>query len=705
MTPDPQQFAWPLSRVAEAMELLARHQGLSFQPAIATPGQSTAEHGWIGATANALGLEAEEIHIPYGRVETELRSAVPTLLCLPGEDNPKFLALIGQKRKVLVFGPDRAIGRFAPEVIRATLCHSIEEPIRRQLDWLLDAPGASRDQETRARRAVLRERLAATSILGCWVLRARAESEFRCQLRAARIPTLFGRLAAAHILQFCLWILAWWLVGKGALEGRLDRGWMWGWALMLLSLAYLHLITTWLQGRIAVQAGSVLKRRLLDGALHLEPDDIRTQGVGQLLGRVIETDAMEFLAFNGGLTGLLALVELVLSGAIRVTGAGGWFQLGLLGGCTAITVAAAFYHLRRCETWTQVRLQMTHELVEGMVGHRTRLAQEAPEHWHQVEDQSLARYQRSTKALDWSISLMELIPRAWLILATSALAPMFVSGSATPARLAIAVGGILLAHQALKRFIIALEYLVSAWISWKQVGQLSSAADRRRLLEIRPPSTMLSLDCSEKDGKERPFLEALNLSFSYPTAKEQVLAGCSVRISDGDRILIEGASGSGKSTLASLLAGLRQPSSGRLLLEGLDMHAIGMEKWRKQVVLVAQSHENQVLPGAFCFNVLMGRRWPPSALDLKDAETVCRELGMDGLLQRMPAGMWQQVGERGWQLSDGERSRLFIARALLQDSDLVILDESFAGIDLESVQKVFDCVLRRARALVVVGHF
>jgi ATP-binding cassette subfamily B protein len=135
------------------------------------------------------------------------------------------------------------------------------------------------------------------------------------------------------------------------------------------------------------------------------------------------------------------------------------------------------------------------------------------------------------------------------------------------------------------------------------------------------------------------------------------------------------------------------------------MHAIGMEKWRKQVVLVAQSHENQVLPGAFCFNLLMGRRWPPSALDLKDAETVCRELGMDGLLQRMPARMWQQVGERGWQLSDGERSRLFIARALLQDSDLVILDESFGGIDLESVQRVSDCVLRRARTLVVVGHF
>ena len=69
----------------------------------------------------------------------------------------------------------------------------------------------------------------------------------------------------------------------------------------------------------------------------------------------------------------------------------------------------------------------------------------------------------------------------------------------------------------------------------------------------------------------------------------------------------------------------------------------------------------------------MGRRWPPQPKDVEAAESICRELGLDDLLSRMPAGLLQMVGETGWQLSHGERSRLFIARALLQEADLVIL--------------------------------
>ena len=73
--------------------------------------------------------------------------------------------------------------------------------------------------------------------------------------------------------------------------------------------------------------------------------------------------------------------------------------------------------------------------------------------------------------------------------------------------------------------------------------------------------------------------------------------------------------------------------------------------------------------------------WPPSAADLQQAGEVCEELGLGELLQRMPAGLQQQVGETGWQLSHGERSRVFLARALLQQADLTILDESFAALD------------------------
>jgi ABC-type transport system involved in cytochrome bd biosynthesis fused ATPase/permease subunit len=70
----------------------------------------------------------------------------------------------------------------------------------------------------------------------------------------------------------------------------------------------------------------------------------------------------------------------------------------------------------------------------------------------------------------------------------------------------------------------------------------------------------------------------------------------------------------------------------------------------------------------------------------------------------MPAGLEQQIGETGWQLSHGERSRLFIARALLQSLDARILDESFAALDPETMTKVLSCVLRNADTLVVIAH-
>jgi ABC-type transport system involved in cytochrome bd biosynthesis fused ATPase/permease subunit len=83
---------------------------------------------------------------------------------------------------------------------------------------------------------------------------------------------------------------------------------------------------------------------------------------------------------------------------------------------------------------------------------------------------------------------------------------------------------------------------------------------------------------------------------------------------------------------------------------------------------------------------------------------VCRALGLGELIDRMPAGLEQAVGETGWQLSHGERSRLYIARALLQGADLVVLDESFGALDPETLRQALRCVLERAPAVLVIAH-
>jgi ABC-type transport system involved in cytochrome bd biosynthesis fused ATPase/permease subunit len=100
----------------------------------------------------------------------------------------------------------------------------------------------------------------------------------------------------------------------------------------------------------------------------------------------------------------------------------------------------------------------------------------------------------------------------------------------------------------------------------------------------------------------------------------------------------------------------------------------------------------------------MGRGWPPSAEDFKEAERTCRALGLGPLLERMPGGLLQNVGETGWQLSHGERSRLYIARALLQGAEVTILDESLAALDPETLRRNLGFVLERASTLVVIAH-
>jgi ATP-binding cassette, subfamily B, bacterial len=151
------------------------------------------------------------------------------------------------------------------------------------------------------------------------------------------------------------------------------------------------------------------------------------------------------------------------------------------------------------------------------------------------------------------------------------------------------------------------------------------------------------------------------------------------------------------------MTGLRLPESGLLLLNGLDRPTLGLG-WHQLATEAPQFHENHILSGSLAFNLLMGRNWPPTEHDLALAQALCVELGLGGLLSRMPGGLMQHVGETGWQLSHGERSRVFLARALLQDASLTILDESFAALDPATLKTCLQSAAAHARTLVVIAH-
>jgi ATP-binding cassette subfamily B protein len=342
---------------------------------------------------------------------------------------------------------------------------------------------------------------------------------------------------------------------------------------------------------------------------------------------------------------------------------------------------------------------MTHDLVERMVGHRTRLAQEIRERWHEDEDRMLERYLISSRRVDADATwLAAVIPTGWLCVSLLVLAPAFIFGSGSATGLAVGIGGMLLARQAFQGFTIGLWNIAGATIAWKQVAPLFQAAARPSL----PGSPDSAL--GRKRQKSETLVDAHNLGFRYKNQTEPVLSGCNLRIAAGDHLLLEGPSGGGKSAFGSILAGLRRPNSGLLLADGRDHSSFGEEGWRRIVALAPQFHENYVLSGSFAFNLLLGRDGLLSERNLEEAEGICNELGLRELITRMPGGILQMVGESGWQLSHGERSRLFIARALLQQAEVVILDESLSALDPGNLKLALHCVEKRARAALVIAH-
>ena len=696
---------WPASRLGEALDALARRSGLSSKVAeTRNPGASIVSepavlNRWVETAAATLGLEAEPADVRYSELEDYLRTAGPAVVRLSPSGEPQFLAVLEARGgKVRVLGPDFAVYNFAAARLKAQLCRPIEAPLAGEIDRILDQAGIPVRRRDRTGKAILADRLAPRKVADGWSLRLPPGASFWRQFREMKLPRRLLALAGAHLAEYLLWIGSWWMIGQAALEGRLDRGWLAAWALMLITLAPVRMLQTWLQGRIAIAGGGLLKVRLLAGALRLEPDQIRHRGAGQFLGQVIEAEAVESLALSGGFLALVAAIELILAGAVLAVGAGAPVHALLLAAWVLISIWLGWRYFRSARRWTSDRLDMTHGLVERMVGHRTRLAQQAAGHWHDGEDQELDRYLSLSREMDRNEAwFLAFVPRGWLLVGVAGIGPAFVNGSGSTAGLAIALGGILLAFGALQRLTAGLWNLVGAAIAWEQVAPLFHAA-------ARPDTAGHPTSAAADSSASAKLIEAYDLVFRYQGRSEPVLQHCNLSVWKGDRILLEGPSGGGKSTLASMLTGMRSPESGLLLVGGLDRHTLGSTGWRRRVGAAPQFHENHVLTGTFGFNALMGRAGILTWDDFQEAEAVCKELGLGDLIRDMPAGMLQMVGDTGWQLSHGERSRLFIARALLQGADLIVLDESFAALDPENLRCALECVLRRARSVLVIAH-
>ena len=173
-----------------------------------------------------------------------------------------------------------------------------------------------------------------------------------------------------------------------------------------------------------------------------------------------------------------------------------------------------------------------------------------------------------------------------------------------------------------------------------------------------------------------------DVAFRYPSQTRPALEGINFRIPKGERVGIIGAVGSGKTTLERLLLNLYQPESGSIQIDGTDVRQIDPGDLRRNVGSVQQSP--QLFFGTVRENITMGHETAPDSAVLRAAELS----GVMEFLRDSEAGLDTQVGERGEALSGGQRQAIAIARALLYDPPILILDEPTASMDPASENRL-----------------
>jgi subfamily B ATP-binding cassette protein MsbA len=202
-----------------------------------------------------------------------------------------------------------------------------------------------------------------------------------------------------------------------------------------------------------------------------------------------------------------------------------------------------------------------------------------------------------------------------------------------------------------------------------------------------------------KLGEIRGDVEFDDVRFSYETDKP-VLHGISFHARPGTVTALVGSSGSGKSTIISIVCGFHNPDSGRVLVDGIDLSTVKLDTYRSQLGVVLQ--ESFLFDGTIRDNVVFSH---PQATEAEFLEA-CRIARVDEFAERFPDDYDTIVGERGVKLSGGQRQRLSIARAILADPRILILDEATSSLDSESEQMIQHGLnfLMQGRTTFVIAH-
>ena len=253
--------------------------------------------------------------------------------------------------------------------------------------------------------------------------------------------------------------------------------------------------------------------------------------------------------------------------------------------------------------------------------------------------------------------------------------------------------------------LVFITYVTSLYKPVRDLGRLSAKFSRasvsaQRVAEILDHEPDIA-DAPDALELKRPAGEIVfeNVSFGYGAGRP-VLDSLSLRIAAGERVALVGPSGAGKSTLLNLLLRLYEPTAGRVLIDGIDIRRFTRDSLRREIGIVLQ--DNILFGVSVRENIAYGR--PDAPLDA--IEAAARSARAHEFIVDLPEGYDTEIGERGATLSGGQRQRLCLARALVKEPAILVMDEPTASIDAVSARLINEAVARvhRNRTLIVISH-
>ena len=263
------------------------------------------------------------------------------------------------------------------------------------------------------------------------------------------------------------------------------------------------------------------------------------------------------------------------------------------------------------------------------------------------------------------------------------------------AALLIVGGGLVLSQQLTLGQLVASELIVSAVVaSFAKLGkQFEAWYDA--LAAVDKLGHLVDFE-TDREGGEIPAgdpagvaVELRQVSFAYPGSRE-LLNGLSFRVAPGARLALAGPQGSGCSTLIDLVAAMREPTAGTILVDGLDLRSWDLEAYRCQVMVL---RTQDILSATLMDNLRLGR----PDITLGQVQAALTEVGLLADVLAMPDGLNTKLVTGGLPLSSRQRNRLLIARALLHRPRLLVIDEFLDGMDPENTSHLIDLVMAPAR--------